>query len=35
MGQNDMAIVELHLEHGVGQGLEDPAFDLNALLFGH
>jgi hypothetical protein len=35
MGQNDVAIVELDLEHGIGQGLEHPAFDLYALLFGH
>src|SRR3954454_12320200 len=30
-----VAVVELHLEHGVGQGLEDLALELDLLLLGH
>lgn len=35
MGQNDVPIVEFHLEHGIWQSFEYPAFDLDAFLFCH
>ena len=35
MGQNDVPIVQFHLEHGVWQSFEYPAFDLDAFLFCH
>lgn len=36
MGQNDMPVFKLHLEHGIGKRLDNSALKLNGIFsFGH
>jgi len=33
MCQNDVAIADIYLEHGIGQGLNDRALEFNYIVF--
>ena len=33
MGQDDMAVADIHLEHRVGQGFNDRALEFNYIVF--